>query len=99
MQPPRNEVDATDTTDHAAKPPLGFAIVLIAGLHVLCCGVPLMLVSGVSLAAIFSYWPVMGAVLGLMTVGMFICGRCAGPPRQDKPEPPPKVRDIAERLS
>lgn len=72
MPLPRNEVEATDSTDHAAKPPMGFAIALIAGLHALCCGIPLLLVSGVSLAAIFAYWPIIGAGLGFVTAGMFI---------------------------
>lgn len=88
MQPPRNEVDATDKTDHAAKAPMGFAVTLIAGLHVLCCGLPLLLLSGVSLAAIFPAWPVLGAILALLGIVGFIwylrkgSAACSGNPNR-----------------
>lgn len=76
--PLRNEVDATDHTDHAAEAPMGFAVVLIAGLHVLCCGLPLLLLSGVSLATIFPLWPVLGAVLALIGIVGFVRYRRKG---------------------
>lgn len=88
MQPPRNEVDETDKTDHAAKAPMGFAVTLIAGLHVLCCGLPLLLLSGVSLATIFPSWPVLGASLALLGIVGFIwylrkgCAACPGNPKR-----------------
>lgn len=52
MTPLRNEVEETDRTDHAATAPMGFAVTLIAGLHVLCCGLLLPLLAGVSLTTI-----------------------------------------------
>lgn len=78
--PPRNEVDATDHTDHAAEAPMGLAVMLIAGLHVLCCGLPLLLLSGMSLATIFPSWPALGAVLALLGVVRFIRYRRVGRP-------------------
>lgn len=44
-----NEVDPADTTDFAAKPPMGTVIALLSGFHFLCCGIPIMVASGVSL--------------------------------------------------
>ncbi len=53
---------------------------LFAVLHFICCGVPLLLLSGVSLAYIAPYWPVAAGVLALLGVVGFVwylkCG-CA----------------------
>ena len=72
MSPLRNEVEETDQTDHAAKPPMGFAVTLIAGLHVLCCGLLLPLITGVSLATILPSLPVIGAIAVLLGIVGFI---------------------------
>lgn len=68
----RNEVEVTDNTDHAAEAPMGFAVTLIAGLHVLCCGLPLLMLSGVSLATIFPSWPLVGGALAFLGLLGFI---------------------------
>ena len=68
MTPLRNEVDETDQTDHAAKAPMGFAVTLIAGLHVLCCGLLLPLLAGVSLATILPSRPAIGAIAVLLGI-------------------------------
>ena len=62
----RNEVDATDKTDHSAKAPMGFVVTLIAGLHVLCCGLLLPLLTSVSLATIIESRPAAGAIIALL---------------------------------
>ena len=63
---PRNEVEATDATDHSATAPMGLVVFLIAALHVLCCGLLLPLLAGLSAGAIFSSWPAIGAMLALL---------------------------------
>jgi len=46
------------------------AIAAFAALHLICCGLSLLLLSGVSLAFIAPYWPVLaGAVAVLGAVG------------------------------
>ena len=70
--PLRNEVEATDSTDHSANAPMGSVIFLIAALHVLCCGLLLPLLTGLSAAAIFSSWPAIGAMLALLAGVMLI---------------------------
>lgn len=42
-----NEVDPSDRTDFGASPPMATTIALLSVLHVLCCGLPLLLLSGV----------------------------------------------------
>lgn len=64
--PLRNEVEATDRIDHSAKAPMGFAVTLVAGLHVLCCGLLLPLLFGLSVAAVFDSWPAIGAIVALL---------------------------------
>lgn len=78
MLPLRNEVNATDKTDHAAETPMGFAVMLIAGLHVLCCGLPLLLLSGVSLATISPSPLMLGVILALIGIVGFIRYRRKG---------------------
>ena len=51
---------------------MGFAVTLIAGLHVLCCGLPLLMLSGVSLATIFPSWPLVGGALAFLGLLGFI---------------------------
>lgn len=64
----RNEVDPSDTTDFGAKPPMVLTIALLSAFHFLCCGVPLLLLSGVSLVTLVPSWPVAGAMLALLGV-------------------------------
>jgi hypothetical protein len=77
-----------DTTDHAAAAPVGVVVALIAGLHVLCCGLPLLLLSGVSLATIFPSWPVIAVMIALRGIGGVTrylrkgCATCIGTPKR-----------------
>lgn len=70
--PSRNEVEAIDATDHSAKAPMGLVIFLIAALHVLCCGLLLPLLAGLSAGAIFSSWPAIGAMFALLAGVMLV---------------------------
>lgn len=94
MITPRDEIDPSDMVP--AKAPTGFGVALIAGLHVLCCGIPLLLLSGVSLATIFPSAPVIGVILAALGVIGFIwylrkgCATCPGPER---------CRDQASKLN
>lgn len=96
-RPPRNEVDATDATDHSAKAPMGLVVFLISALHVMCCGLLLPLLTGLSAAAIFSSWPAIGAMLALLSgVGLVrhlrrSRDRCSDTSPQ-APKPRPKYR-------
>ncbi|MDT7531206.1 hypothetical protein OVY29_21305 [Sphingopyxis sp. SE2] len=64
---------------------MGFAVGLIAGLHVLCCGLPLLLLSGVSLATLLPRWPLIAVVLAALGLVGFVwylrkgCATCPGP--------------------
>ncbi|MCJ8166018.1 hypothetical protein MKJ04_14320 [Pontibacter sp. E15-1] len=48
------------------------AFILFGVLHLLCCGIPLLLLSGVSLAFLTPTWPVAGATLAVVGVIGFI---------------------------
>ncbi|MDP9414437.1 MAG: hypothetical protein M3Q08_10195 [Pseudomonadota bacterium] len=93
MQHSRNEVEPSDNTDYGAKPPMGATIALLSALHVLCCGLPLLLLSGVSLATIFPSWPVIGAILAVLGVVGFVwylrkgCATCPGNPKRCRVHP------------
>lgn len=50
----------------------GPGVALFAVLHVLCCGLPLLLLSGVSLATLWSKWPVVAGALAIIGVVGFI---------------------------
>lgn len=50
--------------------PLGF--ILFAGLHLLCCGLPLLLLTGVSFKFVSPMWPVAGVVLMALGIVGFI---------------------------
>lgn len=84
----RNEIEATDKTDHAAKAPMGFAVTLIAGLHVLCCGLLLPLLAGVSLVTILPSRPAVGAIAALLGIVGFVWymrkGRATCPPSPNR---------------
>ncbi|WP_283445726.1 hypothetical protein [Noviherbaspirillum suwonense] len=49
---------------------MGF--ILFAVLHLLCCGLPLLLLAGVSFKFVSPVWPVAGVVLALLGIGGFI---------------------------
>ena len=83
-----NEVDPTDKTDFAAKPPLGITIALLGAFHFICCGIPLLLLSGASLATIFPSWPVIGGSIAVLGIVGFVsdlrkgCATCPGNPKR-----------------
>jgi hypothetical protein len=61
-------------------------IALFAGLHLLCCGIPLLLLSGVSLAFLVPSWPVVGsvvAVIGVIGFIWYLKRGCATCPRNE----------------
>lgn len=57
---------------------MGFAVMLIAGLHVLCCGLPLLLLSGVFLATISPSPLMLGVILAFIGSVGFIRNRRKG---------------------
>lgn len=99
-----NEVDPADTTDFAAKPPMGTVIALLSGFHFLCCGIPIMVASGVSLNSLMPSSNVVGALTALSASAGLIwhlrrrCASCvpseavtSGPHhRQDTAAPAPR---------
>lgn len=62
----RNEVDSSDQTDHSAEAPLALSIVVLSALHVMCCGVVPLLLSGVTAATILSFSPLVGGIIVLL---------------------------------
>lgn len=80
----RNEIDPEAKTDFVAKPRTGITIAALALLHFVCCGVPLLLLSGVTLATIVPSWPVVGGSLALLGIVGFVwyvrkgCATCPG---------------------
>jgi hypothetical protein len=48
------------------------AVALFALLHLLCCGLPLLILSGVSLSFVARSWPVLGGILAVLGVVGFI---------------------------
>lgn len=82
------EVDPTDKTDFAAKPPMVTTIAVLGIFNFLCCGIPLLLLSGVSLATIFPSWPAFGggiAALGMLGFIWYLrkgCATCPGNGKQ-----------------
>lgn len=70
------------------------AVAVFAVLHLLCCGVPLLILLGVSLSFVFPWWPLIGAVLAIIGAAGFVwylkrgcaacppnAGRCDGEPK------------------
>ncbi len=61
-------------------------VLLFALLHFVCCGLPLLLLSGVSLAFLAPYWPIAAGVLAVLGVVGFVCylrRGCATCPRNE----------------
>lgn len=48
------------------------SVALFAVLHLLCCGIPLLILSGVSLGFVFPQWPVVAVVLAAVGVVGFV---------------------------
>lgn len=62
------------------------AVAVFAVLHLLCCGLPLLILSGGALSFVFPSWPVIGAVLAIIsTVGFlwYLKRGCATCPRNE----------------
>ena len=75
-----NEIPPGDQTDYSAKPPMATVIGVMALFHFVCCGLPLLLPSGVSLAALFPSPPVVGLLLLTLVAFAFSrirAGSCA----------------------
>lgn len=64
MQPRGSECNELAT--NGAGPRLGFAL-----LHLLCCGIPLLLLSGVSVSFLAPYWPWVGAAVAALALADF----------------------------
>lgn len=56
---------------------------LFVGLHILCCGIPLLLLAGVSFSVAWPTWPAVGGVLMVLGIVGFVwymrrgCAACA----------------------
>lgn len=61
--------------DQQRKKNMTFGFVAFAGLHLLCCGIPLLLFAGVSFSFVSSVWPVAGALL--FALGMALLHKSA----------------------
>ena len=46
--------------------------ILFAALHVLCCGLPLLLLSGVSFQFLYPTWPIAGGILVVLGIVGFV---------------------------
>ncbi len=62
-----NEIPPGDQTDYSAKPPMATIIGVLTLFHFVCCGLPLLLLSGASLAFLIPSPPVLG-LLGFALV-------------------------------
>lgn len=79
----RENVQSHDETGGQASAPRG-TVLVFAALHILCCGVPLLLLSGASLAFLVPLWPVAGAILavvGVIGFAWYLKRGCATCPR------------------
>lgn len=73
---------------------------LFAALHLLCCGIPLLLLSGLSLAFLVPSWPVIGSMLALLSgVGFvwYLRRGCATCPRKEGGCEPGSSCTVAEK--
>lgn len=72
--------------DQQQKKNTTFAFLAFAGLHLLCCGIPLLLLAGVSFSFVSPVWPVAGAlliVLGIIGFVWYLKRGCATCPRNE----------------
>ena len=77
---------ASAVATRAGGPKLSSLAFLFAALHLVCCGLPLLLLSGVSLAFLRPGWPMLSislAVLGLVGFLWYCKRRCATCPRNE----------------
>lgn len=58
--------------DQQRKKNMTFGFVAFAGLHLLCCGIPLLLFAGVSFSFVSSVWSVAGALLFALGIIGFV---------------------------
>ncbi len=85
MSSKRANVQIHDETGGRTSAP-GGTVLVFAALHILCCGVPLLLLSGVSLAFLVPLWPVAGAILavvGVIGFAWYLKRSCATCPRNE----------------
>ena len=62
------------------------AVAVFAIAHLLCCGLPLLLLSGVSLSFVLPSWPIIGAllaVIGAIGFAWYLKRGCATCPRNE----------------
>ncbi len=62
------------------------AVALFAIAHLVCCGLPLLLLSGVSLSFVFPSWPIIGAllaVIGVLGFAWYLKRGCATCPQNE----------------
>ncbi|MDZ4365438.1 MAG: hypothetical protein U0987_00140 [Afipia sp.] len=81
----RADIQIHAETDGEAAAPRG-TFLLFTALHILCCGVPLLLLSGISLAFLVSLWPVAStilAVVGVIGFARYLRRGCATCPRNE----------------
>lgn len=72
--------------DQQRKKNMTLGFVAFAGLHLLCCGIPLLLLAGVSFTFVSPVWPVAGAlliVLGIIGFVWYVKRGCATCPRNE----------------
>ena len=78
-----NEILPGDQTDYSAKPPMATVIGASALFHFVCCGLPLLLLSGVSLAFLIPSPPVLGLLVFTLVAFAFYCVRARSCARSD----------------
>lgn len=96
--PTRDPKQPSAHSETGDSPALSGSILAFALLHFVCCGLPLLLLSGVSLAFLAPYWPIAAGILAVMGAIGFVwylrrgcatCprneGRCAVNPNLAKP--------------
>ncbi|HSH81300.1 MAG TPA: hypothetical protein VLA19_22435 [Herpetosiphonaceae bacterium] len=82
----RDQTQSSMSQEAGESPASNGAIVAFALLHFVCCGLPLLLLSGVSLAFLAPYWPVAAgilAVLGGIGFVWYLRRGCATCPRNE----------------
>ena len=78
-----NEIPPGDQTDYSAKSPMATVIGVLALFQLVCCGLPLMLLLGVSLAFLIPSPPVLGLLVIFIVAFAFYRVRARGCARFD----------------
>ena len=73
--PAMNEILPGDPTGYSAPPPIATVIGVLALFHLVCCGLALLLLSGVSLAALYPSPQVLGLLAFTLVAFAFNCIR------------------------